>query len=136
MDVEGTWLEHIDTLEMVSLFVAMLVLGLAVYRWLLLHWRSSVDLRAYAYLHRPFLADDGELTVRLEVLKAESIKVELLDASEAALNTILDGEQASGDLELPIDMTGRGAGSYYLRMTTPDQTMLKRFEWSTERGGA
>lgn len=126
---DGTVLGRLDRWETVSLFVAFLVLVVALYRWLLMKWRSNVDLIAYAYLHPPRLdSETGRFKVRVEIPKREDIRLDLLDADERDLKSILEGPQEIGEKDLTLDMSNYPEGKYFIRMITPDQKLLKRFD--------
>lgn len=126
---DGTLLGRLDRWETVSLFVAFLVLAVALYRWLLMKWRSNVDLIAYAYLQPPTLdSETGHFRVRVEIPKREDIRLDLLDAEERSLKNILEGIQEIGEQDLILDMSNYPEGKYFISMITPDQKLLKRFD--------
>lgn len=126
---DGTLLGRLDRWETVSLFVAFLVLAVALYRWLLMKWRSNVDLIAYAYLQPPILdSETGYFRVRVEIPKREDIRLDLLDAEERSLKNILEGIQEIGEQDLILDMSNYPEGKYFISMITPDQKLLKRFD--------
>ncbi|NNC83292.1 MAG: hypothetical protein HKN79_06920 [Flavobacteriales bacterium] len=128
--MEEWWSLHEEKLKIASVVVASLVLLVSIYRWLLQKWRSDVNLRRYAYLY-PL---DGNVLLRKQSIKVEVpvsqfIELSLTDENGRATE-LFNGEAPEGMLEVELDMSQMATGDYELKLSTDDQTALKRYAWT------
>lgn len=125
------WLEfNADRIRIASLITAGIVLIFAIYRWLLIRWRSDVNLRKYALfrsLPSNQLAPVQLLEVEVPVAQDIRLTLEQGDRVEAVLH---EGEVAAGILQVRLDMRSHAAGDYSLVMHCDDQRMVKMVQWS------
>jgi hypothetical protein len=118
-----------DKLEWVVLAMVVVLLAAAIYRFVLIQWRSNVDLRQYPFL-RPLASRNliGSVQLEIEMPDSYQVTLSLLDQSEHLVETIHDGELDAGLHSFTLDSDAHQAGSYFLQLTSKGQVDLKRIE--------
>ncbi len=125
------WLEEHDSkLKIASVVVALLILLVSIYRWMLLKWRSDVSMRKYAFFHSLPSSRVSELFhIRIDVPEEQEIQVLIINSS-GTFEEVYNKLSPEGDLALEINMNGREKGTYEILMITSDQQSMKKIIWS------
>jgi 4-amino-4-deoxy-L-arabinose transferase-like glycosyltransferase len=128
--MEDWYVFNEDKLKLISLITAILVLIVAIYRWLLVRWRNDANLRTYARfkaLKSSRLRVMEELVI--EVPESQHISL-TLESSERPSEFLYNQVSDVGSLKILLDMTSRPEGDYELIMRSDNQQMIKKVYWS------
>jgi len=118
-----------EKIEIMSLVVAILVVLVAIYRYLLNRWRSKIDLREYPYL-MPIQGRTltGVASVSVQCPEAQEVSLHFLDREDKLLHTINEGRVKAGINDFSIDTTVFETGTYYIRLKSKGQVDTRRVE--------
>ena len=119
-----------EKIEIISLVVAALVVIIGLYRYMLMRWRSDVNLRTYPFLKVPsgrFLEHDTTV-VQVDCPSSQTIELALLDEKEEMVIAIHTGQIDAGLHSFEVQSEKFTAGVYYLRLKSNGQVDTRRID--------
>ena len=128
--MEKEFFNKFDSLEVICLVVSLILVIVALYRWVIIKWQSQVDLRKYVFMEGlPARIMTNNFKVSLDVPEKQMVKLGIQNGHESE-HTFFNGPLESGRHQIEVPMEDKPKGEYIITLISEGQEDQKRFEWN------
>jgi len=122
--MEEYTINHIRTVLLVTLSILVIII---LYYKLLQYMKKDMDRRSYPVL-LPFKLSDQKLLVSIELPRNAEVSLEILDVEYNSVRSLIQGEQALGEVSYEVDMEDLPVEAAFVRLSSEGHQVLRRIE--------
>jgi hypothetical protein len=112
-----------------ALLVSLVAILVFILYKRLLHMMGRQNVQAkYPALDAETTIQDGQVSIRLQLLQSMQLKVSVLDENRNVLEVIQDTHSEKGDHSFVFKTIGRHSGKYAFEIVTPHEKSLRYFQ--------
>ncbi len=129
--MESTW----ESLRVVLLLSSVLIVGLAVYRYI--RQKAGKGVRNSLFLHDPqFLEQERSFRFFFEIAAPGRVVVRVVDLQGRPVGDLLDEEKGEGFFSVDLPAGDLAEGDYFCEVTVGHERCSKRFSVTATGGPA
>ncbi len=112
-----------------ALLVSLVAILVFILYKRLLHMMGRQNVQAkYPALDAETTIQDGQVSIRLQLLQSMKLKVSVIDENRSIIEVIQDTHSEKGDHSFVFKTNGRHSGKYAFEIVTPHEKSLRYFQ--------
>lgn len=118
-----------EQLKIPLLISAIIVFLISLYSFIIRTWKHRARVGEYPYLHgQDTRKIKNEMTIVYELPYADKVDLNILDAQEKLLFSLVSERKEKGKHQITFDTSEMQKGAYFYQLDCSNQNNLKRFE--------